>query len=139
MKALTLWQPWASLMAYGLKRYETRSWTTDYRGPLAIHAAKTHEGLLAGVAFEEALFSQGVRVLPFGAVVCVGELVAVHPTCPLVREISEQERGFGDWRCGRYAWEFVVQEIYPEGVEARGFQGLWDWYAYRVGEKVSET
>ena len=40
MKALTLWEPWATLIALGVKRYETRSWGTKYRGPLAIHAAK---------------------------------------------------------------------------------------------------
>jgi hypothetical protein len=37
---ITLWQPWASLIALDLKRYETRSWATNYRGKLAIHAAK---------------------------------------------------------------------------------------------------
>lgn len=41
MKALTLHQPWASLVAVGVKTIETRSWSTGYRGPLAIHAAKT--------------------------------------------------------------------------------------------------
>lgn len=40
MKTISLWQPWASAIAYGAKRVETRSWKTDYRGPLAIHAAK---------------------------------------------------------------------------------------------------
>src|SRR3990167_3828953 len=40
MKAITLTQPWATLVALGHKRIETRSWTTSYRGPLAIHAAK---------------------------------------------------------------------------------------------------
>lgn len=39
MKALTIWQPWASLIACGVKQYETRSWPTKYRGPIAIHAA----------------------------------------------------------------------------------------------------
>lgn len=39
MKAITLWQPWASLVAIGAKTIETRSWATKYRGPLAIHAA----------------------------------------------------------------------------------------------------
>lgn len=39
MKAITIWQPWASLLACGAKRYETRSWATKYRGPIAIHAA----------------------------------------------------------------------------------------------------
>lgn len=40
MKALTLTQPWATLVAIGAKRYETRSWSTTYRGEIAIHAAK---------------------------------------------------------------------------------------------------
>jgi activating signal cointegrator 1 len=40
MKAITLTQPWATLVAIGAKRIETRSWPTNYRGPLAIHAAK---------------------------------------------------------------------------------------------------
>ena len=40
MKALSLWQPWASAIACGSKTVETRSWSTKYRGPLAIHAAK---------------------------------------------------------------------------------------------------
>lgn len=40
MKALTLTQPWASLVAVGVKHIETRSWSTRYRGPIAIHAAK---------------------------------------------------------------------------------------------------
>lgn len=39
MKAITIWQPWASLIACGVKKYETRSWATKYRGPIAIHSA----------------------------------------------------------------------------------------------------
>lgn len=41
MKALTLHQPWASLVARGVKTIETRSWSTRHRGPLAIHAGST--------------------------------------------------------------------------------------------------
>jgi hypothetical protein len=41
MKAITLHQPWATLVAIEQKKIETRSWPTSYRGPLAIHAAKT--------------------------------------------------------------------------------------------------
>lgn len=46
MKAITLWQPWASLIALGAKTIETRSWQTSYRGPIAIHAAASTPGLL---------------------------------------------------------------------------------------------
>lgn len=44
MPALTLHQPWASLVALGVKTIETRAWSTLYRGPLAIHAASTSKG-----------------------------------------------------------------------------------------------
>ena len=40
MKAITLTQPWATLVAMGAKQVETRSWSTAYRGQIAIHAAK---------------------------------------------------------------------------------------------------
>ena len=40
MKFLTIRQPWAQLIAVGAKTIETRSWSTSYRGPLAIHAGK---------------------------------------------------------------------------------------------------
>lgn len=40
IKAITLIEPYATLIALGKKKIETRSWGTDYRGPLAIHAAK---------------------------------------------------------------------------------------------------
>lgn len=45
MKVLSLHQPWASLVAWGIKTIETRSWQTSYRGPLLIHAAKTTAGI----------------------------------------------------------------------------------------------
>jgi hypothetical protein len=52
MKALTLTQPWASFVALGWKKIETRSWATAYRGPLAIHAAK---GLPKGMRLGDTL------------------------------------------------------------------------------------
>src|SRR5688572_4676832 len=39
MKALSLRQPWAWAVVHGGKRVENRGWTTDYRGPLLIHAS----------------------------------------------------------------------------------------------------
>lgn len=44
MKALTLTEPYASLVMIGAKKIETRSWYTNYRGPIAIHAAKGMTG-----------------------------------------------------------------------------------------------
>jgi len=50
VKTLTLSQRWATLVALGAKRIETRSWRTSYRGPLAIHAATSVEGSLHSAA-----------------------------------------------------------------------------------------
>ncbi|MCB2200861.1 ASCH domain-containing protein [bacterium] len=43
LKALSIQQPWAGLILLGLKGLETRTWTTDYRGPLVIHAGKRYQ------------------------------------------------------------------------------------------------
>ena len=56
MKALTLWQPWATLVAIGAKKIETRSWKTNYRGPLAIHAAKRIDKKILKLCFQEPFF-----------------------------------------------------------------------------------
>lgn len=77
IKALTLYQPWATLVAIGAKRIETRSWWTAYRGLLAIHASKTfgatNRALCHQEPFRSALLAGGVERLsdlPLGAVVC---------------------------------------------------------------------
>lgn len=40
MRVITLKQPWATLVAEGLKKYEFRSWKLNYRGEILIHAGK---------------------------------------------------------------------------------------------------
>ena len=40
MKAITIKQPFASLIAAGIKEYEFRTWNTKYRGDILIHAGK---------------------------------------------------------------------------------------------------
>src|SRR6266699_6473957 len=51
--ALTMTDPWGSLVAAGAKRIETRSWSTAYRGPLAIHVAKTLPARAEALCYEE--------------------------------------------------------------------------------------
>lgn len=48
MKALSVKQPWANLIAQGLKTIETRLWATNYRGPLLIVSSKTPDIAPAG-------------------------------------------------------------------------------------------
>lgn len=131
MKALTLWQPWATLVCLGLKQYETRSWRTPYRGPLVIHAA-ARPVMREEVSGEiiQALKAAGLTspgTLPLGVGLCIVELVDclwVERVRPL---ISDQERAFGNYAPGRYAWKLENVQPFPEPVKARGYQLLWDW------------
>lgn len=143
MKTLSLWQPWASLLAHGLKRVDTRSW--PYRGPLpqvlAIHAAKQWDSELSAICrrepFAAALEECGCRVpdpgLPLGCVVglvrlaaCVGTAEFAHGLTPSVL-LTDRERAFGDYAPGRYAWVCDRFLALAEPVGARGKQGLWEW------------
>ena len=87
MKAITIWQPWASLLACGGKRFETRSWATSYRGPIAIHAAKkdVFDALAlipVPVALEmKKLIGAEWKDLPTGAVIATATLIGCHGIC----------------------------------------------------------
>lgn len=130
---LSLWQPWATLIAIGAKQYETRSWATRYRGRIAIHAAKRMERdqvtLLTTRPFRQVLHAAGISLpseLPVGAFLATCRLVDCVRTEAIVDQLSEQERAFGDYSPGRYAWK--LDDLVPLAVPlpARGQQGLWD-------------
>ena len=131
MKALSLTQPWAALVARGVKRVETCSWGTDHRGPLAIHAASRIPRGMALMPRREPLAGalSGVR-LQFGAVLALARLVDCRPTVSVVRGLSEDELAFGDFSPGRWAW--MLEEIEPlaEPLALRGGRGLWDLPAW---------
>lgn len=155
MKALTLTQPWASLVAVGAKRIETRSWPTNYRGPLAIHAAKGFgggggkracENLCHLEPFRSALLPAGRRsggtrifsfdMLPVGAIVAVVELVDVVPTERAIFAMKvvgldmadevEREATFGNYAPTRYAWLLSNVRALDEPIDCRGALGLWE-------------
>lgn len=133
MRGLTLWQPWASLVAIGAKTYETRSWKTDYRGPLAIHAAKRAIELpLHGptrAAMLDELESAGIQLsdLPLGAFVATCWLIDCFPVEDLWPELHEleNEQHFGNWSAGRFAWALTDVRSLDPPIPARGAQSLW--------------
>jgi len=138
MKALTLTQPWASLVAISAKKIETRSWSTTYRGPLAIHAAKgwTREDreLIFEEPFQEYLRLAGFRSpadFPLGAVLAIVDLVG----CDLIRYAipPEPERSFGNYEVGRSAWKMANLRRLLVPVPAKGALGLWEWKAEAQG------
>lgn len=155
MKALTIWQPYASLLAGGIKRYETRSWATGYRGAVAVHAAKKppvdtimelsnsmYDGKgrkIPGIAQEvertlEALDRlypgpRDLEKLPTGAVIGLGQLVGCHYIDEeFLDKLDGEERALGDFSPGRFAWEFKPNMyIFATPIPAKGMQGLWEW------------
>jgi hypothetical protein len=101
-RALSLWQPWASLVALGHKRIETRSWSTRYRGPLVIHASKRCEAIdLGDFTVEDDTPRSSPKQyllrgpiswpyrLPMGAVVATCELIDVVPIIGAAERIEE--------------------------------------------------
>lgn len=129
IKALTLHQPWASLMAQEIKTIETRSWSTDYRGLLAIHAGKKVNRNMANEAHRRGDLPG--RDVVRGAVVCIVQLEAVRETRHLLNDqgvyLTEAENFYGDFSLGRYAW--VTKMVYRirSPIPAQGHQGLWWW------------
>lgn len=138
MKAITLIQPWASLIALGEKRIETRSWNTGYRGPIAIHAGKKPPVDLGTASLYAALerADVGLDDLPLGSVVATATLIDCiwfddgfyERLCEgLIEHAARYERDFGDFSGGRFGWYLDNVVPLPEPIPARGYQGLWDW------------
>lgn len=134
MKAITILQPWASLIACGAKKIETRGWATKYRGQLAIHAAKDRDKKGERIRHIVARAEQYGVVIPkleFGAVIAIADLVdcvEIGNEAELVNGfiVTGNELAFGDFTLGRYAWLLEnVRHIAP--VPARGQQRLWNW------------
>jgi activating signal cointegrator 1 len=145
MKAISLWQPWATLIAIGAKRIETRSWMTYHRGPLAIAATKS----TPADAKTAALFNGNIRrslqdarlwrpgeelALPEGCVLCTARLVDVRPVPDRPTTIAgvtipppEPELSFGHYAPRRFAWLLADVVQLAEPVPCAGGQRLWDW------------
>jgi hypothetical protein len=148
MKALTLTQPWATLVAIGMKQIETRSWTINYRGPLAIHAAKGFPKYARDICnssiFADALETHGIghpKDLPLGAIIATCELVhikqmdevIVFPGCKSYAYnghewlFSKEEKAFGEYSVGRYMWLLENIIALPSPIPAKGALSLWEW------------
>lgn len=112
MRALTVCQPYAELLARGVKPIENRTWSTAHRGPLVIHAGKSRDWLAPG---DEARYPD----LVFGAIVAVVTLYDVVPVEGLPPDLRANEHANGPW-----CW--LVRDpirLHPRPV--RGAQGLW--------------
>lgn len=141
IKAITLYQPWATLIAYGYKRIETRSWQTGYRGPLGVHAGKKWNRQLYALCltepFRSCLAEIGIHNpdrLPRGCMIAKVNLWKMSHTEDIVDYDLFEELGskfdedFGDYTDGRFGWILNQVKRYTEPIPASGAMGLWDWY-----------
>jgi hypothetical protein len=138
MKALTLHQPYATAIALGCKRIETRGWRTHYRGPLAIHAATHARPEYAAIvrdmpaAHAAAFVAAGYEVagrpslgkLPTACIVATADLVGCFGTDLFV---PGDELFWGDYRADRFCWLLTNVRRLATPIPTRGYQGLWDW------------
>lgn len=133
IRGFSLTQPWAQLVVLGQKEFETRSWQTNYRGLLAIHASKGFPGWVKRLCQTDPMFASvlgtyWVKPLPLGAIVGTAGLVACRTICAdsvLEFGLIRKEREFGDWSAGRYAWKLENPTVLSEPIPCKGSLGLW--------------
>jgi len=143
MKALSLWNPWAFLVGVGEKKIETRPWSTNVRGWIAIHATKAFpDDAIADChrePFASVLKAHGIGQpadLPRGVIIAVALL---HRVGRIVQRsdgaiyveghdlpTAGNELAFGNYAPGRFGWVFTNVRMLPEPIPARGLQMLWD-------------
>ena len=151
MYAITLHQPWATLIALGVKNVETRSWPAPERllgQVIAIHAGKRmvrRPGDCIERKLRDRLGEDWIRTMPTGAVVATAILAgmarveyvdpmtghAVHDGQTEVGCATERGRTpidpWGDFRSGRWLWFLADVKALPKPIPAVGRQGFWLW------------
>jgi hypothetical protein len=132
MKALSIRQPFATLILLGVKQYEIRNWGTQYRGPLLIHASKTPDFQAADLCLmepfrsllREAGYYSSVD-LPRGVLLGTVELLDCLP----LRQVQLSGARDGllyDGRRGRYALQLGDPRPFPMPRTAVGRLGLYE-------------
>jgi hypothetical protein len=130
MKAISLWQPWATAIFHG-KNYETRGWKTPYRGTLLIHAAKTWNQIckFSLYEFQDAgilPFNAAENLYPLGVLLGTVELTGCLPTEDIRGRLEPNELRLGDFSDGRFAWRLENKRRFAEPIHFAGKQGLFD-------------
>ena len=129
MKVLSLTEPYATLIKLGKKKIETRSFKTNYRGELYIHASSTkipkewknNKELMELVDGND---------LNFGYIILKCKLVdCVHMDEEFLDKIKKDKLEFicGDYRLQRYAWILEDIEVLDKPIFAKGKLGIWNY------------
>lgn len=123
MKALTIKEPWASLIINGYKKYEFRSWKTNYRGKILIHAGMSIEKDML-----EKIKAYNIEITK-GAIIGEAEII----DCILVDEEFDKELRnidnivYGNNHLNNYAWKLENIKKYDKPIPIKGKLGLWNY------------
>ena len=129
MKVLSIKEPFASLIKDGKKTIETRSWKTNYRGEIFIHASKTKQKLDDRIRKLNDMISPNP-----GYILCKGKLTdCIYMDEEFISKIKqEDEYIYGHYVIGRYAW--MIEDVTPiKPIFAKGKLGIWN---YEVKEGI---
>lgn len=129
MKVLSITEPFATLIMEKKKTIETRSWKTNYRGKLFIHASSTkipkewknNNKLMNLVENKE---------MNYGKIVCSCELVdCVYMNKEFIKKIKQNKQEYlcGIYEKGRYAWILENIEVINSAKKVKGHLGIWNY------------
>lgn len=130
MKVLSLLEPWASLIKENVKRIETRSWKTKYRGELYIHASKRKLTKKDLVTHSDQLKLLKNVDFKYGYIIAKCKLVDCKiMTEELIENVKHNNNEYisGVYKVGRYAWILENVEILESPIEAKGQLGIWNY------------
>jgi hypothetical protein len=123
MKVITIKQPWATLIAYGYKEYEFRSWKTNYRGKLLIHAGKGIDKKAMDRVKHLNLEYPSSRII---ASVNLNDCISVNEE--MIKQLINKNKeiyGFGNYE-NNYAWKLSNIEKIDNHKYVKGKLGLWN-------------
>ena len=129
MKVLSIKEPFASLVMLGIKTIETRSWKTNYRGEIYIHASSTKSKI------EQKRRNEIFELLPNnyrfneGYIICKANLTdCIYMNKEYIDKIRKDKTNFlcGRYEIGRYAWILDDIEIIDR-IPAKGKLGIWNY------------
>ncbi len=130
MKVLSIKEPWASLVKEKVKLIETRSWKTNYRGVLYIHASKKELTKKDFKQFEKQLKLLLDNNFKYGHIIAKCELVDCQlMTEELIQKIKENNNEYicGTYQIGRYAWFLENIEPLDKPIAVNGQLGIWNY------------
>ncbi len=133
MKAISLLQPWATLVVRGFKTIETRNWGTKFRGPILIHASQGKAGSIFALEPHFKKYIPDFTKLPFGAIIgqaTITNVVSVEHlemTDDMINRLTMEEKAFGDYSEGRYALILEDYLQFDNPIPARGTLSIWEY------------